>query len=233
MSAAHLLLVNSKFTHDWVSRIYGIQPMVCYYGIDTDVFRPRPEIARQNYVLSAGAIQPHKRFDFLIESLALIPEASRPNLQLVGNTELASERQYLQSLAAVKNVTLQISVVLDIEKLVRYYNQTPLFIYAPHNEALGLVALEAMACGTPVIGVAEGGVKETVANGQTGLLIERDPQKFADAISGLLADEQLRESYGRQAREYVMKEWNWESATAQVEQHLTETALKQVKRANT
>src|SRR5262249_53984853 len=158
------VLVNSKYMQDTTARIYNIRPLLSYLGVDTEIFRPLVGSARQNFVLSVGAIQPHKGFDFLIKSLARIPQHQRPSLRLVGNMQTASERRALEDLAAQQGVDLHIEVGISLETLVRRYNEAALVVYAPYREPFGFVPLEAMACAAPVVGVAEGGVLETVAH---------------------------------------------------------------------
>jgi glycosyltransferase involved in cell wall biosynthesis len=68
-----------------------------------------------------------------------------------------------------------------------------------------------MACGTPVVAVREGGILETVLHRKTGLLIERDGPQFATAIEQLLNDPHLAAEYGREGREYVLRQWTWRS----------------------
>lgn len=218
--AAQVVLVNSKFMRDTVARIYGVVPLVSYHGVDTDVFRPLPEVERRGYVLSVGAIDPRKGFAFLIESLGCLPETARPSLRLVGNVGVNGERQLLEALATQQGVDLHIEVGVDQETLVRRYNEAALLAYAPHNEPFGLVPLEAMACGTPVVGVAEGGVLETVLDGVTGRLVQRDREEFAMAIAELLVDPKKRQCLGEQAMMYVFKHWTWDAAVGRVEEHL-------------
>jgi len=222
--AANRVLVNSQFIREAASRIYGVTAHVCYHGIDTEMFRPLASVDKRNYVLSVGAIQPKKGFDFLIESLACLPQDRRPPLKLVGNAEFGTERQYLQNLAAKCGVELSIEVRVDDQTLVRRYNEATLFVYAPHNEPFGLAPLEAMACGTPVVGVAEGGVCETVLDGLTGYLVSRDRHAFADAVSVMLADPDRRWRFGQQGLSYVRDNWTWMAAVRRVEQHLCAVA---------
>jgi glycosyltransferase involved in cell wall biosynthesis len=77
-----------------------------------------------------------------------------------------------------------------------------------------------MACGKPVVGVNEGGVKETVVDHVTGLLIERDSHKFANAVECLLGDPELRVQYGQHGREHVLNHWSWEKAVEKLEQNM-------------
>src|SRR5690606_7592592 len=79
---------------------------------------------------------------------------------------------------------------------------------------------EAMACGTPVVAVREGGVLETVVHEETGLLVEREAQPFAAALSRLLADPQLAAEYGRRGRDLVLRRWSWDEAARRVEAEL-------------
>jgi len=79
-------------------------------------------------------------------------------------------------------------------------------------EPLGLVPLESMACGTPVIGVKEGGVRESIIDGQTGILIDRDAQALADAVIRLMESPELHERFSQNGITYVREQWNWDKA---------------------
>lgn len=219
--AAQVVLVNSKFSRDAVSRIYGIVPQVCYHGVDTDLFHPLPEVKSQSYVLSVGAIQPNKGFDFLIQSLGYLPESNRPTLKLIGNSESPGECQYLNFLAQKHGVDLQIHVGVGIAKLIEMYNEAALLVYTPYNEPFGLVPLESMASGTPVVAVREGGIIETVVHERTGLLTEREPAKFADAVNYLLNNPLLAKDYGNNGRNYVLCNWSWDRSVKTLEHHLS------------
>jgi len=219
-----LLLANSQFTQRQMKLQYGADAPVCQYGVNTENFRPMPGIRKGNFVTSVGELTPRKGFDFLIESLAHLPFDKRPTLRLVSNWVSPTERLYLEELAAHRNVELQVLTNLNTDQLALEYNRAPLCVYAPVLEPLGLIPLESMACGTPVVGVCEAGVCETILHGETGLLVERDPEKFAAAISSLLEDKELRTRYGKQGRLYVEKEWSWERSTRNVETHLASAA---------
>ena len=223
--SAKLVLVNSIHIKNQAKKIYGLDPMISYHGVDTDVFCPSLEKSNRNYVLSVGAIQPHKGFDFLIESISQISEGARPPLHLVGNTENPGQQDYLSTLAAAKGVDLRIEVRVDQDTLIRRYNEAALVAYAPYNEPFGLVPLEAMACGKPVVGINEGGVKETVMHESTGVLVGRDPHGFGKAIQLLLEDPRLAKQYGINGRNHVLVNWSWERAITEIERHLNEVIL--------
>jgi glycosyltransferase involved in cell wall biosynthesis len=72
--------------------------------------------------------------------------------------------------------------------------------------------------------VAEGGVRETVTHGKTGLLTARDPRAFADAIQALLENRDLRESLGSAGRAHVLERWTWDRTAIEVERSLEQLA---------
>ena len=218
--AAKLVLVNSVFIRDQVKRIYGIDPVISYHGVDMKMYSSDSYQIDKRYVLSVGAIQPHKGFDFLISSFGQIDEKVRPPLYLIGNMENPAEQNRLQMLAKENGVDLHIEVGVDQPTLVQRYKEATLIAYAPYNEPFGLVPLEAMACGKPVVGVDEGGVRETVVHNHTGLLVERDACMFGKAIQSLLENPELAGSYGMNGRRHVIENWSWEKAVDQLEEHM-------------
>ena len=222
------LLTNSRFTATNVRHIYGREAKVAYFGVDNATFRPLEHIPRRDFVLSVGELRPNKGFDFLIKAIAQIPQSSRPPLRIIGNASNQQEYAYLINLAWENDVDLTIEVMVSLETLVRRYNQAVLLAYAPVREPLGLVPLEAMACATPVVAVAEGGIQETVVNGTTGLLTPRDPGEFAEAIIQLLKDQEQNKRMGRTGRQYVLTNWAWDDLVRQIETYLMATAQSNV-----
>jgi glycosyltransferase involved in cell wall biosynthesis len=170
-------------------------------------------------------LTPLKGFDFLLEALATLPPAERLPLTIASNFQNPPEKAYLEQLAVNLGVTLKLVGNVTDQRLVELYNQAMLTLYAPVREPFGLVALESMACGTPVVAVGEGGTQETVQHEQTGLLVDRDPAQFAAAVRRLLADTALRETYGHWGRDHAVQNWNWDKAAATVQAHL-QTAVR-------
>lgn len=209
-AAATRVIVNSAFMQQVVRDTYGIDSSIVRHGVDIDHFRPRAAASRRREVLSVGALQPNKGFEFLIESLARIPSAIRPPLRLVANAEQPSERAHLTRLAAAHGVALTIERDLPDAVLAERYAEAAVFAYAPYREPFGLAAIEAMSCATPVVAVGEGGVLETVLPDVTGRLVARDAGAFADAVVGLLADPAAQRRLGSNGRELVVERWTWD-----------------------
>lgn len=217
--AAGTVLVNSHYSRETFYRTYGTFACVGRLGVDTEKFRPL-SLDKDHRVVSVGALVPNKGFDLVIRSLAQIDAAQRPALTIISNHTNPPEYEYLRTLAGSLGVAVDFRADVDDDALVKAYNRALLTVYAPVMEPFGFVPLESMACGTPVVGVNEAGVRETVRHEETGLLVERDPAAFARAIMRLLADRPQLAHLGEQGREYVLAQWRWDPAVRAIEEHL-------------
>lgn len=224
VQAAGVVLVNSHYSRETFFRTYGVFAHVGRLGVDTDRFRPL-SLDREQRVVSVGALTPRKGFDLVIHSLGLIEAARRPALTIVSNYVDPAEHGYLAKLASDLAVQVEFRAGVSDDELVETYNRSLLTVYAPIMEPFGFVPLESMACGTPVVGVNEAGVRETVRHGETGLLVERDPRRFAAAISGLANDHDRWARLGAQGRAYVQAEWSWDRSTRDLKGYLSKAAL--------
>jgi glycosyltransferase involved in cell wall biosynthesis len=219
LRSAGTVLVNSRFMAGTIRRLYGREAHVSYLGVDTGHFKPLG-LDRRPFVLSVGSLTPLKGFDFLIEALARCAPDQRPRLVIVSNFANAPERAFLTDLARARGVDLELIGHASEDDLVRLYNEARAVVYAPVREPFGLVPLEAMACGTPIVAVDEGGIPESVIDGRTGLLTDRDPGRFAAAIERLLADSGFAAQCGADGRAHVSNAWTWERAAVRLEAHL-------------
>jgi glycosyltransferase involved in cell wall biosynthesis len=221
--SARTVLVNSRFMARAVADIYGVTPKVSYHGVDVEQFKPA-SVEKRHRVLAVGSLTPLKGFDFLIRAMAEYPSEGRPALVIASNFQNPPERAYLEGLARELGVELVLLGSVSDQDLVRLYNEARVAVYAPIREPFGLVPLEAMACATPVVAVAEGGVSESVVEGQTGFLVERDPRQFAAAVRRLVDDPGLARRLGENGRRQVLEHWSWDRAVASLESHLNTSA---------
>lgn len=196
------ILVNARHMKEEVEALWGRPATVCRLGVDAEAFRPLG-LTRRREVISVGALYSSKGFRFVVEALGTIPAPKRPPLTIVANVESAFERAAVEALARERGVALTVRVGVDHEELVRLYNEAQALVYAPHREPFGLVVLEAMACGLPMVGVDEGGLRESVAAG-CGRLVPRDASAFGAAVV-----ETLDADFGSRPRDYVVREWPW------------------------
>ncbi|MHB0867884.1 MAG: glycosyltransferase, partial [Chloroflexota bacterium] len=202
-------------------------------GVDTDLFRPFPSDAArtllglgpERLVLFVGRIQRLKGIDLLLRSFARLtgewPETSKPRLMVVGGRNPADpgdpealEMDRLRALArrleVLDRVTFQGAV--PHSELPLYYSAADLVAVPSLYESFGLVALEAMACGAPVVASRVGGLQSTVRDGRSGVLVRRrHPDAFAEAMAAILRDEELRSSFSEAAVEDA-QDFSWAAA---------------------
>ncbi len=205
------ILTNSYFTHENILRQYGKNSTVSYIGVDNQMFTPL-NLERDNYVLSVGTCIPPKGYDFIIRSISEVPKPKRPKLIIVGNSSDELWVNYLKTLAKENEVELKILTQISDDELIKLYNKAKLVVYAPYLEPFGYVPLEAMACGTPVVGVKEGGLRESILHNKTGLLTQRNEKDFANAIITLLEDKELWNKFSANGVKYVDSAWTLEKA---------------------
>ena len=212
-------LSNSYFSRESILRMYGINSRVSYLGVDPEMFKP-VEITEERFILSVGTFTPEKGHGFLVESLALIDPEIRPKLIVVSNSSYPPWKTYLEKHASELNVEMEILSLINDDELTSLYNKAELVVYSPYLEPFGLVPLESMACGTPVVAVKEGGVRETVIHKKTGLLIDRDEELFGEAITKMLSKDYKRYDMGKNAVKTVEKYWTLDHAGERLLEHL-------------
>jgi glycosyltransferase involved in cell wall biosynthesis len=219
--ACDLLLVNSYFSRESVLRSYGLDAKVCYLGVDTKLFRDL-KLKRQRLLVGLGALVPSKGVELAVEAVSLLKEP-RPPLIWIANSRDETYEQTIRELARALKVDLQICFRVADEELVRILNQALVMLYTSRLEPFGLAPLEANACGLPVVGIAEGGIRETVVDGINGLLVEAEAKNIASAVDRLLNDPALTQRLSEQAVDVVQTKWNVEDSVDRLENFLIGT----------
>ncbi|MGC3954948.1 MAG: glycosyltransferase [Propionicimonas sp.] len=177
--------------------------------------RPEPSPVSQGFVLFAARLQPLKGPDLAIRALAGVDPAIRPHLVIAGDVsaDFAAYEAALLALVDELGLAGQVSFIgpQPRPELARLMRSARLVLVPSHSETFGLVALEAAASGTPVIAAAAGGLREAVAHGETGQLMDsRRPQDWADAITRLLTEPGLLRRQGVVARVHARRfDWRW------------------------
>jgi glycosyltransferase involved in cell wall biosynthesis len=216
------MLVNSFFSRESVLRTYGVDAKVCYLGVDSKFVNLR--LPRENFVVGVGALTPRKNVRLVIESLALINESQRPRLVWIGDTSKPEHLEELLELARALQVDFVAEVGITDDELINYLNRAALMVYTPRLEPFGYAPLEANACGLPVVGVAEGGLKETIVDGVNGLLVEHDdPHQIAAAVEHLLRNRDVASRLGENGERLVAERWTVDAASERIEARLLET----------
>ena len=218
--AFNLILVNSLFSRESVQRAYGLDSKVCYLGIDSDMFKPL-NLPRQNTVVGLGSICMAKGLERAVHAIATIEKDERPSLLWIGNFADTNYQNEIEKLALSLGVNFIPMFRIPDQEVIKQLNQASLMIYTPVLEPFGLAPLEANACETPVVAIAEGGVRESIKDGINGFLINgNDPVEMGRVISRLLNDKELAYRMGKQARSYVLEKWSLDSAIERIEAYL-------------
>ncbi len=196
-------------------------------GVDLEHFRPlekRAARARlglsggEPLMLFVGRIEPLKGIDVLLRAAAQIKAPYRL-LVIGGDRRDDARRVYLRALVNELDIAGSVSFIDAVrhEDLPLYYNSADVCVVPSYYESFGLVALEAMACGVPVVASKVGGLPETVRDSQTGFLIpDINPTAFAGRLELLLGDPELRWELGAGARE-LAEQFHWANVAEQVE----------------
>lgn len=195
---------------------------VTYPGVDTTRFRPTGE--REPIFYVPGRIMWTKNLELAIEAwLRFKPDpATNPFRLVVAGIVDQKSRPYADQLHALARGRPDIIIKESDDELLRLYQRSHAVIFTPPNEDWGLVPLEAMACGKPVLATNRGGPRESVIDGQTGFLRLDHPSAFASAIRALaeMSPENL-EIMGSCARRRAL-EFTWDRFVERIDEHVDE-----------
>lgn len=172
-------------------------------------------------LLQLGRMVPRKGVDNVVRALALLRERHgvRARLYVVGgeteqpDPQATPEIGRLQALARDCGVERQVSFLgrRGRQALCLHYSAADVFVTTPWYEPFGITPVEAMACGIPVVGSDVGGIRSTVVDGSTGLLVPpRDPAALAQALATLAADALLRRRMGQAGRIRAQRSYTWQ-----------------------
>jgi D-inositol-3-phosphate glycosyltransferase len=206
-------------------------------GVDLDLFRRIPQDEAKKrlglplsrcVILYVGRIEPLKGIDTLLRAIALLtPEMpcwrDEMSVVIIGGAPGAGAEQVNSELARLERLRSELGIedlvtflgAKDQDTLTYYYSAAETVVMPSHYESFGMVALEAMACGTPVVASKVGGLAFSVQDGQTGFLVpEREAEPLADKIRLLLKDPDLRQRLGSQAAQWARR-YGWPTITNQ------------------
>jgi len=154
-------------------------------------------------VLTVAGIEPRKGLDVLIKAVSLLTIEERPKVIIKGGIRDPFYMQQLLRLVEMLSLENWIQFdksIIDYDALLSYYQEATLFVFPTRADCLGVVVLEALHSGLPVIATSVGGIPDMIQNGVNGILIEPDnPQELANVISRLLKDKASRDALARNA----------------------------------
>lgn len=204
-SADHVLAL-SLFGRERIIAAYDLYPKISYLGVDESVFKPLKKTKKRQVFFVA-----EKHFiygyDLLQQAMSLIPKGIRPELKIIDWKKNNAER-------------------LSDKELVELYNQSLVTLSLSKFDTFGLVALESMACGIPVIALNVAGYRETVIHGKTGYLVEFNPKEIAEKIVDSVSNSRLREKMGLEGRAWIEEKWTWKKQIKKLNSLLEEFIIE-------
>lgn len=202
------LVVNTAVEKEQMVRFYAADPAkisIIEPGVDTGIFKPttgeqaeHAGSATSAHLVFAGRPQPLKGPQILVEALALLPADLSVNLTVIGRSDTDFEEQLLARVQAL-GLEQQVELIPPVSSrdLAQHFRRADIVACPSSSETFGLVALEAQACGTPVIATDADGLAAAVENQRSGVLVaSRTPADWAQAIEHLVRHPQLRQNLG-------------------------------------
>ncbi|MCE5213549.1 MAG: glycosyltransferase [Methanobacterium sp.] len=191
---------------------------VISFGVDTEFFRPLDVYKDEKIfqILSVGYLIERKGFEYLIRAMPhILKEYKNVRLKIIGSGPLESK---LKSLIQELDLQEQVEIIKNVsdEELLTTYNSADLFVLPSivdsqgNTEGLGVVLLEAMACGLPVIGSEVGGISDIVKNNETGILMQqKNSLLIAKTILKLIDNTNLRKELSIRGCQMVREKYSW------------------------
>ena len=223
-AAADRVFASTAGEADDIGALFGLPPErlhVVHGGVDTELFRPRDRAGarraagiaeHEKVVLFVGRLEPFKGPDILVRALAEMQDASNVRLVLVGGSEEERSAEWLDRIAADLGVGARVrwQPAIPQADLPDFYASADVCAVPSFHESFGLAALEAMACGTPVVAADVGALSSLVLDGETGSLVRgHDPGAFAAGLEELLLDPARLSRMGEAARAWASG-FTWE-----------------------
>ena len=205
------ILTNGNFNAKQIEKIYSRKVTeIIYPGVDTKFLRPGT--TKDNYILSAGCLAKFKNIDLLIKAFNQIKNKDI-KLKIVGTGP--AQKELIKLTLKLKNKD-KIIFLGDVNEknLINLYKQAKIFLLCSINEPFGMVLIEAMACGTPVIAINSGGPKEIIINKKTGFLIQPDEKDLTKHLEILLDNDEIIKNFGENARIRALN-FDWKKTITQ------------------
>ncbi|MFA5308055.1 MAG: glycosyltransferase [Dehalococcoidales bacterium] len=224
-----VIVATEKEKQD-IIRCYGAWPgkiSVVPCGVNMDLFRPLDKAAvrsklglnDEKMILYVGRIDPLKGIGRLLQSMPLLDNAEKTRLIVIGGDENSREELgKLKDLAAALGIGERVTFqgLIKHDRLPEYYNAADVCVTPSYYESFGLVPLESLACGTPVVATDVGDLRNIIRPGETGYIVpDNTPVKLAAGIMKVLSLPPLDPASRLAVRESV-RAWDWANVAGQV-----------------
>jgi len=190
-------LAISYFGRELMIQAFDMYPKVSYLGVNVNQFK-NLNIPKKNQILFVGQKLKLNGYAYALEAIKLIPQKIRPELKILSISKDLNKR-------------------LSDKEIVKLYNESLITLSLSNFDTFGLVALESLACGVPVIAFNVAGYRETMINEKTGYLVDFSAQEIADKLIFFIKNPKFRNEMGKAGREWVKKQWTWKKQIKNLE----------------
>ncbi|MBO3757520.1 MAG: glycosyltransferase family 4 protein, partial [Candidatus Brockarchaeota archaeon] len=221
ISKAEVVIAVSKAAANFISFFIDYAPIkIIPNGIDTNRFKPNFDKENKELrILFVSRLVHRKGPHLLVKAFKrVIKRYDKVTLIFAGSGYM---RETLEELAMSLNIASKVKFLGDVpdENLPQVYSESDIFVLPSlHAESFGLVLLEAMASGLPVVTTNIGGIPEVLEDGKEGFLVKPDERNIADALIKLLEDKNLREKMGRNGRKKAVEVYDWKNVGEKIEE---------------
>ncbi|OPL18163.1 MAG: hypothetical protein AVO35_06570 [Candidatus Aegiribacteria sp. MLS_C] len=193
-------------------------------GIDTGFYSPGPPEPEQGTFLYVGRLKRYKGVHLIISALRLLREAGRDcRLTVLGSGDYDHELRKLASKQGLED-SVTFEGFVSQERKLHWLRRAWAAVFPSEKEGWGLTVIEANACGTPVIASDSEGLRDSVRNGETGILVPHgDLEALAEAMGRIASDSELRSDLGAKGKEWAGN-FDWDSTARRMLQVMEETA---------
>lgn len=182
-----IIVANSNKSANEIKNAYGLNAIVIYPGIQKSTPKAKTKTNVEKYILCVGALNKNKNQMHILNAMSLIDSNIRPKLILVGNGGDPEYISRLNSFAKSNSISLEIMLNVSRSQLNTIYANATIFCFTPRNEPFGIVALEAMLHGLPIITVKDSGGFTELLNKKNGIIVQSwEPKQLAHSIEKLI-----------------------------------------------
>lgn len=219
------IIANSSNVKSRISKYYNRNDAkVLGAGVDYKNFSNKGD---QRYFFYPSRISPNKRQDYAIEAFKIFSRKVKGYRLLICGPVSKDKfyYDYYRKIYESAKGSRRIEFLTNIpeKRQIELFSQCTAVLYPPINEDYGIVPLEAMASGKPIIAVNEGGPRETVVQNKTGMLVN-SPEEMAIAMERVARDGELTARLGKAGRKRVEKEYSWERFFTEFDKYLGTTS---------
>ena len=194
--SADNIITLSLFGRERIIAAYDLYPKISYLGVDEKEFIPK-KVKKKNNILFVADKHPLYGYDVVEKAINLLPKNIKSKFKIISWTKENSER-------------------ISDRELVNIYNESLVTLSLSKFDTFGLVPLESMACGIPVIAFNVAGYRETVISNKTGYLVDFDPSEIAEKITYLFNHPAEANIMGKNGRKWIEERWTWKKQIEQL-----------------